>query len=121
MMPARWLLLALLVGHAPLQSRTLTYPCFSMHGALADDIGHPSYRIRPETPGGLLAIRDADRTPPYVWKLFPSDQRAVETTVTGDFVICPLEGPHPRKLRLVKIRSARNLKVHIDNWLETER
>ncbi|HEV8407978.1 MAG TPA: hypothetical protein VGQ34_08580, partial [Sphingomicrobium sp.] len=40
------------------------YPCFPMHGALADDIGHPSYRITPETPDGLLAVRDGDRGPP---------------------------------------------------------
>jgi hypothetical protein len=97
------------------------FPCFQMHGALADDIGHPSYRITPETADGLLAIRDGDRQPSYVWKLLPSDPRAVETTITGDFVICPLEGPRPGKLRLVTIKSARNLKVHIDHWMETNR
>jgi hypothetical protein len=97
------------------------YPCFSLHGALADDIGHPSYRITPETPGGLLAIRDGDRQPANLWKLLPSDPRAVETTITGDFVVCPLEAPRPGKLRLVTIKSARNLKVHIGNWMETGR
>jgi hypothetical protein len=101
-------------------ARQDVYPCFEIHGALADDIGHPSYRITPETPGGLLAIRDGDRHPAYVWRLL-QDQRAVETTITGDFVVCPLEGPRPGKLRLVTIRSARNLKVHIDNWMETNR
>jgi hypothetical protein len=95
------------------------YPCFEIHGALADDIGHPSYRITPETSDGLLAVRDGDRYPAYLWRLLPNDQRAVETTITGDFVVCPLEGPKPGKLRLVTIKSARNLKVQIDNWMET--
>lgn len=116
--------LALLVMHSTsdaAQARKFAYPCFMMHGALADDIGHPSYRITPETPDGLIAIRDRDRRPAYVWRLLPKDQRAVETTITGDFVICPLERPQPGKLRLARIKSARNLEVHIDNWMETNR
>ncbi len=89
-----------------------------MHGEIAPDIGHPTYVITPETSGGLLAVRDEDREPPNLWKLFPNDQRAVETVVSGDFVVCPLEPPNPGRRRLIRIKSARNLHRKIDDWLE---
>jgi len=56
-----------------------------------------------------------------VRRLFPRDPRAVETVVTGDFLICPLEAPRPGKLRLAKMVSAKNLTVRTDNWLEQNR
>jgi hypothetical protein len=100
-------------SHSPVNSR-----CFWIHGSLADDIGHPSYRITPETKDGLLAVPDDDRQPAYLWSLFPPDERAVETTITGDFLVCPLEPPQPARLRLVQIRAVRHLHRKIDNWLE---
>jgi hypothetical protein len=86
-----------------------------MRGSVVTMPGHPSYRILPETSGGLPAIRDSDRFPVNLWRLFPTDQRAIDTTVTGDFVICPLETPRPGRLRLVRIDSATNLSQFIDN------
>ncbi len=99
-----------------------------MRGSVAPEAGHPTYRVSPETPAGLIALQEVDSgggeidpLPPNVRRLFPNDQRAVETTVTGDFTICPLEPPRPGKLRLAKLASARNLVVRTDNWFEHNR
>jgi hypothetical protein len=128
-----WKVAALLVfafsGAAPpVQSKAPTFPCLKMHGAVAPDAGHPTFRVRPETRGGLLALNESDKRgrlidplPKNVRRLFPSDQRAVKTGVTGDFIICPLEAPRPGKLRLAGMASAKNLEVRTDNWLEQTR
>jgi hypothetical protein len=106
------------------------YPvkCFKMHGHVAPGAGHPTYRVNPETRSGLIALqeRDAhgkfiDPLPSNVRRLFPRDQRAVETVVTGDFTICPLEPPRPNKLRLARMVEAKNLSVRTEDWLETGR
>ena len=109
-------LLTIFPATGPLEAAS--FPCFNFHGSIADDIGHPSYRLNPETKDGLLAVRDGDGRPINLWRLIPHDQTAVETTITGDFVICPLEPPQPGKLRLVRIQSARHLKISTNNWLE---
>jgi hypothetical protein len=102
--------------------------CFNMHGSIAPDVGHPTFRIKPETFSGLIALKEVDSRgkeidplPLSVRTLFPTDQRAVETSVTGDFLICPLEPPRPGRLRLARMADARNLVVHTDRWLEQKR
>jgi hypothetical protein len=102
--------------------------CFQMHGHVAPDAGHPTYRVNPETRFGLIPLqeRDAhgkffDPLPPNVRRLFPRDQRAVETVVTGDFTICPLEPPRPSKLQLARMVEVKNLSVRNKDWLETDR
>ena len=45
---------------------------------------------------------DGDRNPENLWRLIPNDQRAVETRVTGDFLICPIE---PRKAAWQRLAS----------------
>lgn len=102
---------------APAENST-AFTCFTLSGSVAVDAGHPTYRIATKTSTGLLAIRDGDREPQNLWKLFPTDQRAVETTVSGDFVVCPLEPPNPGGVRLVRIETAHNLHRTIDHWLE---
>ena len=99
-----------------------------MHGTVAPDPGHATFRVNPETSSGLIALVERDRSgrlidplPKNVRRLFPTDQRAVETAVTGDFLICPLEPPRPGKLWLAKMVSAKNLSVRTDNWLEQNR
>lgn len=96
----------------------MSFAWFALKGSVAVAAGHPTYRISPATSTGRLAIRDEDRRPAVLWRLFPIDQRAVETTVSGHFVVCPLEPPNPGGLRLVRIKSAHNLRRKIDNWLE---
>jgi hypothetical protein len=109
-------------------ARGPSFDCFEMHGSVAPDAGHPTFRINPETPSGLLALQETDHRgnwidplPTNVRRLFPNDQRAVETVVTGDFLICPLEPPRPGKLRIAKMVSAKNLTVRTDRWLEQNR
>ena len=105
-----------------------SFKCFEIHGSVAPDAGHPTFRINPETRSGLIALREVDDRgreidplPDSVRRLFRNNQRAMETTVTGDFVVCPLEPPRPGRLRLAKMASAKNLTVRTDNWLEQNR
>lgn len=99
--------------------------CFKMHGRVAPDAGHPTYRVGPETRTGLIALNERgtrgepiDPLLPEVRRLFPTDQRAVETVVTGNFTLCPMEPPRPGKLRLARMAKAENLSVQTANWLE---
>ena len=109
----------------PAEAKAPTFSCFKMHGIVAPDAGHPTFRVHPETGSGLIALNERDKhgrlidpLPKNVRRLFPPDQRAVETEVRGDFIICPLEAPRPSKLRLARMVSASHLKVHTENWLE---
>ena len=101
---------------------TEPFGCFTMHGSVAPDIGHPTWRISPETRDGLIVLQDKkaagtyiDPLPANVGSLFPNDQRAMDTIVTGDFVVCPLEGPRPGRGRLARLKSASNLHVQIQD------
>ncbi len=115
-------------GSVAARERPSPFKCFEMHGSVAPDAGHPTFRVNPETASGLLALQERDRRgklidalPKNVRRLFPPDQRTVETVVTGDFFICPLEPPRPGKLRLARMVSAKNLTVRTDSWLEQNR
>lgn len=122
--------LALAAGSNLLDKVTIrdSYECFTVRGAVAPDAGHPTFRITPETKSGLLALseRDSDGAwvdplPANVRRLFPPDETALETMVSGDFVVCPLEGPRPGGLRLARIASARNLHRQTKRWLTSPR
>jgi hypothetical protein len=102
--------------------------CFKMHGRVAPEAGHPTYRMTPETRTGLIVLNERDRRGrlidpllPIVRRLFPTNDRAVETGVTGDFTLCPLEPPRPGRLRLARMVKAQNLSVKTDDWMETNR
>jgi hypothetical protein len=119
-------MLALTLAYdGPVAAKGQSFQCIKMHGSVAPDVGHPTFRISPETPSGLLALQETDHQgkwidplPANVRRLFPTDQRAVETVVTGVFQICPLEPPRPHKLRLAKMVSAQDLTVRTDRWLQ---
>ena len=102
-----------------------SFRCIEMYGSVAPGPGHQTFRVYPETRSGLIALnevdgrgREVDPLPANVRQLFPNNQRAMETVVTGVFIICPLEPPQPGKARLAKMVSAKNLAVRTDHWLE---
>lgn len=98
--------------------------CFTIHASVAPHAGHPTYRVSPPQPSGWLALIERDERgklidplPKNVRKLFPQNEHALQTVVTGDFLICPLGPPRPGNLRLARMVSARNVSVHEDQWL----
>lgn len=96
--------------------------CFPLHGTVAPSAGHPTFRVSSEAGAGLIALVERDRKgalidplPANVRSLFPNDETALYTSITGDFVICPIEAPRPGRLRLAHMKSAENLERRIED------
>jgi hypothetical protein len=68
---------AQIFGASSAVSAPKPYGCFVMHGFLAADVGHPTFRISPKTKDGLIALAETDASgtwldplPPNVRELF---------------------------------------------------
>ena len=87
--------------------------CFNVHGRLATYNGNPAVRLWRIGTKRVLGISD-QRFKEEGYRNIPDDllkQLDGESTITGDFLVCPFTQPKPGEMQLVCIESAKNTVV----------
>jgi hypothetical protein len=87
--------------------------CFTVRGRLATYAGNPAVRLQRFGTKRILGVSDQRFKEPGFSNI-PDDlsrQLTGETTITGDFVVCPFTRSKPGEMQLVCIESAKNTVV----------
>ena len=87
--------------------------CFNVRGRLATYAGNPALRISRTGSKRVLGVSDQKFKEPGFTNI-PEDllsQLTGETTITGDFLVCPFTKSKPGEMQLVCIESAKNTVV----------
>jgi hypothetical protein len=91
--------------------------CFSVHGRLATYNGNPAVRLSRFGKRQLLGVSD-QRFSLSGYRNIPEDlaqQLNGESSITGDFLVCPFTHPRPGEMQLICIESAKNIAVKPKN------
>jgi hypothetical protein len=91
--------------------------CFSVHGRLATYNGNPAVRLWRFGTKRLLGVSDQRFSLPG-YRNIPEDlaqQLNGESSMTGDFLVCPFTRPRPSEMQLICIESAKNIAVKPKN------
>ena len=111
--------MALAPTSSPLQEKScrehprLIGRCFNVRGRLATYNGNPALRIARFGTKRILGVSDQKFKEPGFSNI-PDDllrQLTGETSITGDFLVCPFTHSKPGEMQLVCIESAKNIVV----------
>jgi hypothetical protein len=101
-------------GHRPCREHPkLSGPCFSVHGSMAYWNGNPSVRISKLGTKRVLGVSEGRFfVPGYVNLPEPIESRlGWDTSLVGDFLVCPFTDERPGAMRLVCVESGDHLQT----------